>query len=70
MTSKITWPELYSAIEATRAARDRSAHAAEKAAAVGIPTMSTELNELAAAYDRLLANLLYLERTMRDGPGA
>lgn len=53
------------AITATRTARDNSARAAQKARAIGIPTMGTELDVLAAAYDRLLANLLYLQDELR-----
>jgi hypothetical protein len=66
MTLNDEWPELHSAIEATRTARDRSAKAGERAAVLGIPTLKVELDALAASYDRLLASLLYLERTTRD----
>lgn len=57
------------AIKATRTARDNSAQAAHKARSIGIPTMGTELDQLAAAYDRLLANLLYLEDELRRAAG-
>lgn len=57
------------AINATRTARDNSARAAQKARSIGIPTMGTELDLLAAAYDRLLANLLYLQDEMRRPAG-
>lgn len=57
---------LEAAIKATRTARDNSAQAAQKARAIGIPTMGTELDLLAAAYDRLLANLLYLQNELRN----
>jgi len=57
---------LDSAIIATRTARDNSARAAQKARTVGIPTMGDELDLLAASYDRLLANLLYLKRDLQE----
>lgn len=60
---------LEAAIRATRTARDNSAQAAQKARAIGIPTMGTELDTLAAAYDRLLANLLYLQDELRYDVG-
>ena len=63
MTTESNWPELDAAITATRAARDRSAQAAVKADLLGIPTLGAELASLAASYDRLLANLLYVQRT-------
>jgi hypothetical protein len=63
MTTESDWPELDAAINATRTARDNSARAGEKAELLGIPTLASELNALAASYDRLLANLLYVQRT-------
>ena len=63
MTTESDWPELDAAIKATRTARDRSATAANKAELLGIPTLASELASLAASYDRLLANLLYVQRT-------
>lgn len=66
MDEKSTWPELAAAIHSTRNARDRSARAAQKAGALGIPTLKTELDELAARYDRLLASLLQLNKSMPE----
>jgi hypothetical protein len=58
-----SWPELDAAIAATRKARDNSARAGQLAIASRLPILGDELNQLAADYDRLLANLLYVQRT-------
>ncbi len=57
---------LESTIIATRTARDNAARAAQKARTVGIPTMGEECDLLAASYDRLLSELLALQRTMNE----
>lgn len=51
------------AIAATRKARDNSARAGQLALASNLPILGHELNCLAADYDKLLANLLYVQRT-------
>ena len=58
-----TWPELDAAIAATRKARDNSARAGQLALAANLRILGDELNCLAADYDKLLANLLYVQRT-------
>jgi len=58
-----SWPELEAAIAATRKARDNSARAGQLALASSLPILGHELNALAADYDKLLANLLYVQRT-------
>jgi hypothetical protein len=68
MTEPNEWPELARSIESTRTARDRSAEAGRKAALLGIPTLADDLDRLAATYDKLLAQLLYLQRTFPAGP--
>lgn len=52
--------KLQSTIESTRRARDNSARAAAVARKLAIPTLGDQLDELAAAYDKLLADLLAL----------
>jgi hypothetical protein len=61
--SESTWPEMDAAIAATRKARDNSARAGQLALASNLPILGDELNCLAADYDKLLANLLYVQRT-------
>lgn len=62
-STESSWPELDAAIAATRKARDNSARAGQLALASSLPILGHELNCLAADYDRLLANLLYVQKT-------
>lgn len=57
---------LEAAITATRSARDNAARTAERARALGIPTLGADLDLLAASYDFLLAKLLQLRDELRQ----
>lgn len=61
----MTTPNFEPAIQSTRKARDNAAHAARVAGTLGIPSLQEQLDQLAASYDKLLADLLALQSDMR-----
>jgi hypothetical protein len=57
------------AIEATRTARDNAARAAELVDEFGADPLADSLNQLAAKYDELLAQLLGLDKELEGTTG-
>lgn len=56
---------LAGSITATRSARDNAARMAQRARALGIPSLGADMDILAASYDSLLAKLLLLQDEIR-----